>query len=232
MVNSQADEYQKSITEIIISIYYLSDFIREHESIFHEHSKKLEVAVAAVKKSQQFLSAKFADLADRINDAHDAGQEIRACRICSFHSAIVQDGPGGVYNVNCLVCEKSDRIVRISCPNEDCQIDVEFHAWDGFQIRLCECGNSIDQRELFSLLDTSTFDDQLIESPINCGECGTPEVVAQTEDYLICCECFSTAEYAGTCEWCHERQLGGGDLEFSEWSGCEFCDGRKGWDTD
>jgi len=34
------------------------------------------------------------------------------------------------------------------------------------------------------------------------------------------------------CEWCNELQMGGGDLEFSFDSGCEFCDGRAGWRRD
>ena len=30
--------------------------------------------------------------------------------------------------------------------------------------------------------------------------------------------------------WCSDGQMGGGDLEHSSYAGCEFCDGKAGWD--
>jgi hypothetical protein len=45
-------------------------------------------------------------------------------------------------------------------------------------------------------------------------------------------ECLKVGDEVHYCGWCNEGQLGGGDLEHSYYSGCEFCEGKVGWEKD
>lgn len=81
-------------------------------------------------------------------------------------------------------------------------------------------------------MDTEYSDPSDCEPQINCAMCSSMGSVVQHHDAFICTECLSTDESAPRCGWCNERQIGGGDLEYSYHSGCEFCDGQAGWTKD
>ncbi len=56
--------------------------------------------------------------------------------------------------------------------------------------------------------------------------------VVKHHNFYICIECISVANNIAYCESCNEAQLGGGNLEYSYQTGCEFCDGHSGWNND
>jgi hypothetical protein len=80
------------------------------------------------------------------------------------------------------------------------------------------------------LSDTSVYDD--LPSNINCAACTSLASGVRHDSVVVCSECLIAERDAPECGWCSERQIGGGDLRNSEWSGCEFCDGRAGWERD
>jgi hypothetical protein len=47
-------------------------------------------------------------------------------------------------------------------------------------------------------------------------------------EIYVCTECLGTSDEIAGCGWCNELQMGGGDLEHSYHTGCEFCDGHAG----
>lgn len=229
LVSSGQDEFARSVSDIVVSIYYLSEFINQHKDIFDEHAKDLDQAIRAVKQSQKFLETKFLDKRHELDSAEASGRIIRTCRFCNFRSSIATSLSPELTQLYCKVCEQHDGLVTIECPAE-CGNKLKYFASDGFQIRNCECGERVDQSDLKDMLDIRTNEDYLISGPINCGECIQLNTVVETKSHYLCCECFALAEGVSRCGSCGDLQLGGGDLEYSSQLGCEFCEGRGGWD--
>lgn len=225
-----SSDREKAIQEILVSIYYLSDFLRDHQSVFEQNYSGLLAAISKVKNNRQFLEAKFEDKKSKIDEARDAGSVVLPCRVCSFESAISEPPNGITSPIECMVCEESDTLITIGCP-EECGLPIRYFTSDGFQLRDCECGAQIDQSDLFNAVDISNpFDPD--HSTIHCNFCGTMDLVAEYAHGYICCECLTIQEYYSVCGWCSQAQLTDADLEYSTWNGCEYCDGRKGWDRD
>jgi hypothetical protein len=229
LTESVSGNRDDAIQEILVAIYYLSDFIKQHQQTFVEHQKQLDSAISQVKRARAFLEAKYLDLKPQLDSARTKGSKIVSCAVCSYDSAVCVQYLGAVYSLNCAVCENSDHLISVECPNE-CGLPIRYLASDAFQIRDCECGVSIDQADLVKLLDQSDpFD--MDAGTIYCNYCGS-DSVAEHEAHYLCCECFSMKESYSVCDWCNQKQLTDSDLEGSGWSGCEYCDGRSGWDKD
>ena len=103
---------------------------------------------------------------------------------------------------------------------------------DHAETRTCPtCEDEITAAELADIL-TTEYVDPMEHTPMNCAHCtGLDSVVLHGERY-ICSVCLEMDESIAGCEWCNELQMGGGDLEMSFETGCEFCDGRAGWRRD
>jgi hypothetical protein len=67
---------------------------------------------------------------------------------------------------------------------------------------------------------------------MNCALCWTQGGVVKHHEIYVCTECLGTSDEIAGCGWCNELQMGGGDLEHSYHTGCEFCDGHAGWTRD
>lgn len=60
----------------------------------------------------------------------------------------------------------------------------------------------------------------------NCAMCLGLNTVVEHEANYICTECLYVSDEIEYCGWCGEGQIGGGSLESSHYSGCEFCEGQ------
>jgi hypothetical protein len=118
----------------------------------------------------------------------------------------------------------------VSCPNEECEDDVYLNSSSGHS-KCKKCKTEIGAEELSNALDTDTRE-YYDRTDKNCAWCSGYHTVVQHGDYYVCCECLQIGTDYGVCGWCNEGQLGGGDLEGSHYTGCEFCDGLRGWHGD
>ena len=53
--------------------------------------------------------------------------------------------------------------------------------------------------------------------------------LTKMEDNYLCAACFGVFDSIQCCDWCN--QLNTGDMEHSYLAGCNFCDGKFGWDA-
>jgi hypothetical protein len=98
----------------------------------------------------------------------------------------------------------------------------------------CEAGHVFEKDNLADLLDTNptTHDNYFEQTTKNCANCTSHDSVIEHDDYYICLECFYVSNDIAYCQWCNEGQIAGGDLEMSNYTGCEFCDGKGDWDKE
>ena len=126
----------------------------------------------------------------------------------------------------CRVCSLEDEAIKIPCAEDGCKGNVILE--EGLSEYECsDCDSKISRKDVEEKLD-SEMSDYADHVRKNCALCSEMGSVVQHEEYYVCTNCFYFTKEYGVCEWCNEGQIGGGDLEGSNWSGCEFCDGHAG----
>lgn len=118
----------------------------------------------------------------------------------------------------------------MGCPQEDCHGTLHLTGYNMADEACDVCGQKVEQEAISEFLDTeiSEYPDFTVK---NCGLCTTHGSVVEHNDFYVCANCLAHGEEIATCGWCHEMQLGY-ELEASFHTGCEFCDGKGGWDAD
>ncbi|MBX3488942.1 hypothetical protein [Parvibaculum sp.] len=198
---------------------------------FEPFSGEVLKAHHKMRRNRAYLSAVFETLHDKINAAKKQGRKFNECASCGYISAEVSQLTSNFFEQRCLVCGLTDAYIEVQCPEDDCDTTITIPA-DAEEEHACgECGYSVSSDDLSELLDTEDAD-EISYVQKNCAPCMSLGSVIQHHDIYICIECLSWSRDIAGCEWCNELQMGGGDLEFSYHSGCEFCDGHAGWHAD
>ncbi len=78
--------------------------------------------------------------------------------------------------------------------------------------------------------DPATYDDVDKATPASCSWGDGDQAVVLYQDQYVCTACLELTDTIGICSWCSEGN--NGDMEDSIWKGCNFCDGRVGWERD
>lgn len=229
----QADQglIEEIAKEQCLSWFHLERLLSEWGDQFEEFDTKISGVSWRMKQNRAFLSVAFDRLKPEIETAKKAGMVFQACSGCGYEAAAVSDLSDILFEKHCRVCGLGEAYLEIPCPG-DCGTTLHIEADHGSD-RTCEtCGHEVSASELGEALDTEGYDPSDFPTPMNCAMCSSMASVVQHHDTFICTECLSTDDSAPQCEWCNERQIGGGDLEYSYHSGCEFCDGQAGWTKD
>mgnify|MGYP003381811704 CR=1 FL=1 len=222
---------EEIVKEQCLSWYYLERLLSEWGDQFEEFDTKIAGVRWRMKQNRAFLSVAFDRLKPEIEAAKKTGTVFQACSGCGYEAAAVSDLSDILFEKHCRVCGLGEAYIEIPCPG-DCGTTLHIEADHGSD-RTCEtCGHEVSTSELGEVLDTEYSDPSDFHTQLNCAMCSTLGSVVQHHDTFICTECLSTDDSAPLCEWCNERQIGGGDLEYSYHSGCEFCDGQAGWTKD
>ena len=203
--------------------------------VFSTWSDKLEQIDEKLRKLHEFLQVVFDQLGPKIKKRKDWGAIFRDCPSCGFPSQEHTDEINTLYEAECLVCGLTDKCLMIECP--DCGASVDFLN-EGFS----ECGGCGRKFEPEHLADELIHDraahiaamegDESWE-PGNCSDCDGYHTVIRLDedgDKYLCASCFGLFDSMQCCGWCNE--LNTGDIEHSYWAGCNFCDGKAGWDSD
>jgi len=203
--------------------------------IFSPWAKILEEIDQRLRKLHEFLQVVFDQLQPEIEKRKADGSIFRNCPSCGFLSQEHADEVGELYEAQCLVCEYEEKCLIIECP--DCGEPVLF-VNEGFGS--CKsCGKKLEPENLVEeLMDNwSTYvamtdgDDSWDLG--NCGDCEGYHTVVRLNDEgdtYLCASCFGVFNELQCCEWCNEPNTG--DMEHSYWAGCNFCDGKAGWDSE
>jgi len=180
-------------------------------------------------KHRLYLHTRFDSLSDELKALKAAGKTIETCRSCGFDAAETQELVGELRQAKCHVCRIAPRWLTVECPK--CEKPMQVEGDDGATCEACQTG--YDQDELSDLIDedpvtTDNYFDHA--TPAHCSSCDGYQTVVSYRDHYLCVSCLELTDGLGACGWCGESN--NGDMEDSEWKGCNFCDGRKGWDRD
>ncbi len=186
-----------------------------------------------MQKHRHYLEAKFQSKAEQIVAHYKQGGTVVNCRFCGFDAMLVRSVEGAISTAKCLVCPNGKTIITLNCSDEDCGKKVVFDSYAGPPERCPSCQADFADC-IHEQLDTSEFvtsDNMYDQIEINCPNCQGYHSVVEHHNHYICLSCLEYSNEIGVCEWCGEGQLGGvSDMSFL--SGCNFCDGRAGWDKD
>jgi hypothetical protein len=111
---------------------------------------------------------------------------------------------------------------------------VEFRG-DGWS-NCANCDKSYEPGDLAELLEDDAAAYIAVKdggewSKGNCSDCDGYHTVAMTESgvWIAAC-CLTEHTDLQSCQWCNEPNTG--DMDGSYYLGCNFCDGKAGWDKD
>jgi len=233
----EADEQRirEIIKEQLKAWYFLHDLLLgQWQSVFEQWSDQISGIDVKLREHHEFLKVVFYELKPIIKDQEAKGYEFQECPSCGFTAEQHDTELNELYISECLVCGLKENCIRVACTNCDDGI-LLFHGESTARCPECdeEHGGGtlieqfVDETEAYlALKDGGDY-----PFPINCGECcGYETVVEVSESEFLCTECFVIADSYGACEWCNDESTG--LSEDTMWSGCEFCDGRAGWDKD
>ncbi len=214
--------------EQCIGWLYLSRLIKRWDDIFIQHQDQVTTLHDKMAKHRYFLFAVYETIKPDINKEALTGVVFKDCPSCGFKAwkqSILTDN---IHSYTCKVCHFAERIIIIACP--ECSKFIEVAEGDADLIKCTHCEHEINHNYLSTALDTDPItSDNYYEHPqINCADCYGRESVISHHDYYICTKCRNISQTIGYCRWCSEGQMGGGDLEFSYYGGCEFCEGNAG----
>lgn len=221
---------EEVVKEQCLCWFHLEKLLRKWSDQFEELSNKVAHIGWQMKRNRDFLQVTFDQIKPKLDEARAAGTVFQPCSGCGFDAAAVNDISEHLHDRECKVCGLVEGFVTMPCPAE-CDATLTIEADHGSD-RTCEkCGHEVDEGELAELLETDaqSFEDY---TQRNCALCSSMGTVIQHNEVYVCTACLNFSDEIALCEWCNEMQMGGGDLEFSHHTGCEFCDGHAGWMKD
>lgn len=211
--------------------FYLERLLSDWSDQFEEFETSIHGVRWKMRRNRDYLSVAFERLKPKIEADKKAGTVFHVCSGCGYEAAAVTDLSHILFEKHCRICGLGEAFIEIPCPGQ-CATVLHIEADHGSDRTCKTCGHEVTTSELTDLLDTEYSDPSDCGPPINCAMCSSMGSGVQHCDAFICTECLSTDESAPQCEWCNERQIGGGDLEYSYQTGCEFCEGQAGWTRD
>jgi len=215
--------------------FFLRRLLEKWDDIFENYLEKISQINSMMKEHDIYLDTVFTNIAPEIEAAKKKGAEFKNCDRCKKDSSEVSKLTDYLYSCRCRVCLYTEDLVKVPCQHEDCEgvITIDGYLGGGSSIYCGDCDQAISNEELSELLDTSPRSHDSVDyTTKNCANCGTHAEVIQHEDYYICMNCYYISDDLQVCQWCHDGQIGGGDLEYSGYSGCDFCEGAQGWHKD
>lgn len=219
------------VKELCLCWFHLERLLSDWDDQFHEFEKEVLTVTWRMNQLRAYLQVTFDRLKPEIDAAIKTGTVFKACSGCGFDAAAVTEVSEVFFEQRCKVCGLGEAYVEMPCPNECGEtLHVDGHNVSGMTCE--ECEYEVTPEDLAGALDTEFSDPTDFEPQINCAQCCILGCVVQHGETFVCTECLYSEDSGPQCEWCNERQIGGGDLEFSYHTGCEFCEGQAGWTKD
>lgn len=209
--------------------FFLRRLLSGWGDVFGDYRDRISSINASMKEHDIYLETVFSRITPEIALAKSNGAIFRDCTRCKKAASEENKLTEYLFNCKCRVCLFQEYLLKTPCDDDDCDGLLEIIEGDT-EVCCTACNEPIDKDHLSDLLDTDPVgtDNYADYTPRNCAMCSTPNEVIEHHAYYICKECFYITDEIAGCGWCNELQIGGGDLEMSEYSGCEFCDGLAG----
>lgn len=222
------------IKEQLTAWYFLHELLlNQWSDIFSNHKERILEIDSKLKKLHIFLEVVYENKKEEI-DSQKMKFDFLACPACNFESAKHnKNGLDELYEAKCLVCEFSFYNYLTKCPS--CQTgNLRYLGLPYANCESCEfgAGNEILFEKCVGVDAYSAHESGLGYSfPISCGVCsGYETVIELPNEKFLCTDCFNVESNYGCCEWCNNPSTNLSDMTYV--TGCEFCEGRMGWEKD
>ena len=227
---ASADLLEGIVKEQCLCWFHLERLLRQWSGQFDALADDIHRVTWRMKQNRQFLQVKFDQIKPAIDTDVANGAIIANCSGCGFSAAVIGEVSDLLRDQTCRVCALMEGYLEMPCPTS-CGAIIRIEADHGSHRECSECGHEVTHDELSDALSTEFVrHEDFIQ--MNCASCTSLGSVVQHGDIFVCTECLSVDDEIATCGWCNEMQIGGGDLEMSYHTGCEFCDGHSGWHKD
>ena len=223
------EELEKIAIEQCGAWFFLRRLLEKWGEVFGEYEERTSSINVRMKAHNIYLDAVYERIKPEIKAAKAKGIIFVPCGRCRKETSEEFERTKHIFEYKCRVCLSSNDLIKLPCAQENCDGEIKIDPFWPDDISCGKCKIEIDHQEVSNLLETnaSRYEDSV---QTNCAACcGLGTVVENDDGYFICTDCFYfTQNDIGHCNFCQENQIGGGDLEHSRWSGCEFCDGQAG----
>lgn len=222
---------EEIVKELCLCWFHLERLLSEWSDQFGAFKGEIALVDKKMKGLRESLKVTFERLQPEIASLKKAGTRFNVCAGCGFEAAAVEENEGILFEQRCKVCGLGETFLEFPCPAE-CGNVLLIEAEYGSDRTCPTCRYEVTADDLTNVLDTEYYDPSDFHTQINCAYCSSLGTVVQHHEIFICTECLETDVSAPLCEWCNEAQIGGGDLDHSHYTGCEFCEGHAGWMKD
>lgn len=202
-------------------------------SFFEDFKTDIASIEQKMQRHREYLKAKFDSKSKEIEEHQKSYGSVRFCRSCGFDSVLVSLIDGAISSASCVVCWFSGSVVSLECATYKCHQKIEFDSFEGPPEHCLSCSAPIAAwvPEALNTGEAITKDNYFDHVDMSCAFCGGYHSVVEHFDGFTCTKCFEYSTTMEICGWCNEGQLGGVS-EISYVTGCEFCEGKIGWDND
>lgn len=220
----------KITAELLLGWYFLLRIFTNWADAFAGYEGNIWQASNAMRGTRAYLKIVYEKAQPQIAELAAKETEFCDCSSCGYPSARLDPYDDAIADLICLVCCLRDSLLTMPCPQEDCHGTLRLTGYNMGDEPCGSCNQQVEKDQIAEFLDTEQAEYPEITVK-NCGLCITPGAVVEHDEIYVCTHCLSHDEEIATCGWCNEMQLGY-ELENSYYSGCEFCDGKGGWDAD
>ena len=221
---------QEVVAEQCKCWFHLEKLLRAWSEQFEENQMAIDQVRWRMGQNRAFLQVKFDEILPKIDEEKAEGKVFCECSGCGFEAAELVEQTDRIRDLICRVCWVNDSYVELPCPS-NCGTTLTIVADHGSDRTCGTCDHEVSNEELTDALETgAAAQEDYIQ--MNCAYCMGMGSVIEHHDWHVCIECLSHETEIALCEWCNEMQIGGGDLDFSYHTGCEFCDGHAGYHRD
>lgn len=221
---------EEVVKEQCLCWFHLERLLEQWEDQFDLFEQEIARTGWLMRQNRSYLSVAFERLKPKIEDDKKKGRIFHDCSGCGYQAAAVNALSDVLFEQACCVCGLSVAYAEIDCPAE-CGSKIHIEADHGSARTCPKCGKEATVDELGGILGTE-YVDYADYTQMNCALCSSIGSVVQHHELYVCTECLSRSSEIAGCDWCNEMQIGGGDLEYSYHTGCEFCEGHAGWTRD
>ncbi len=226
---------QAIVKEQLSAWYFLHDLmLGQWKETFNKWEQEISEIDAKLREHHEFLKVVFDALKLKIKEQASEGYAFHTCPSCGFESDRHLDKRDSLYESKCLVCGLNEQCILIECT--ECEEgEVLYRGIAEAKCSSCQHHHN-ESLLLEKFVDSGAAymaakDGGDYPFPLNCSECmGYETVVEVADSQYLCTVCFAVSDKYGTCGWCTDESTN--LSEDSYWGGCEFCEGRAGWDKD
>ncbi|MEL3892535.1 hypothetical protein V6B08_19820 [Ferrovibrio sp. MS7] len=229
---AKPSEIEAVIKEQCLGWYHLERLLKSWGKPFSKYGVEITAVDKLMRQNWQYLKAVYDSELPEIQNDQKKGIKYEECGGCQFVASKESSVTDMILDLDCQVCGLHQRYVEFKCSTVGCGSTIRMEADHGTQGICKSCGHTLTSSEIADALNTEDVDHEMTTGAKNCVYCIGVDTVVKHKEVYVCTECLSVEPTIATCGWCNEMQMGGGDLEGSSYTGCEFCDGKAGWDRD